>query len=137
DGLDLPVSFDDLEERRRRAVETGELDLGALLDAAEELASRGHPDLKDFGGRVVVRLRESLDRGARAPWLDALGFLVATTRAGDDDVDRLRQEFFRLMELWDQLGIESGELGDVLDGMEEPEPEEPPCRPIDLGGLAE
>ncbi|MEU5948765.1 hypothetical protein ABZ793_24840 [Micromonospora sp. NPDC047465] len=141
DGLpldDLGIDLDDLEERRRRAAETGEVDLHAAAGRAKELAEAAHPKLRDLAHAVAERLARAAHAGSPAPWAEALALLAAAATVDDRaerELERLAAALQELLERWPKPAGED-DLPALLDGLAEPEPVEPPCRPVDLDALA-
>lgn len=139
DGVVLEVGYEEFDERRRDAAGKGKVSLDDLLAEAKRLAGDAHPELRDPAEGVLALLRRSADRRSPAPWLDAMALLAAAATVGDDgrELGRLKAAFGMLFERWDIDGFPPEGLEDVLSDMDEPYPEEPPCRPVDLDVLAE
>jgi len=134
---DLGIDLEDLEERRRRAVEDGKVDQGRLAGWPKELGERAHPELRDLARALAQRLEKAAADGSAAPWAEALGLLVAAASASVAD-DRIRQRLaVALRELLERFPKPSADtdLIDLLDAFDEPDPQEPPCRPVDLDAL--
>jgi hypothetical protein len=138
DGLplgELGIGLEELEERRRRALEGGDLDLDGMAERAAELADQAHPKLRDFAVAIAGRLADAAARRSLAPWAEALGLLVAAAAADDRAVERLLVAMRTLLARWPQPAGDT-DLGDLLGLFNEPRRREPPCRPVDLDGLA-
>lgn len=136
---DLGIDLDELEERRRHAAETGAVDLDTAVEAAKALAERADTRLRELARQIVDRLAEAAAAGTPAPWARALELLVAAATVPADD-DAAVRELIILMQRFLEMfpaPAEEGDLDDVLDGMAEPEPVEPPCRPVDLDVLTD
>jgi hypothetical protein len=135
----LGIRLDELEERRRRAVETGEFDLGRTAEVARDLAERAHESLRDLAVAIAERLAEAAQRGSPAPWAEALELLVAASVASKEDEAELARLAVRMRLFLERFPEPAGEgdLGDLLTGLEEPKPDEPPCRLVDLDGLVD
>ncbi len=141
DGLplgDLGIDLDELEDRRRAAVEAGEVDLGAVIEQAKELAERASDQLKDLALSILGRLDEAVGEGFTAPWGEALALLVAAAAVREDDQEEIRRLIALMRMFLERFPEPAGDtdVGDMLDGLEEPELVEPPCAPVDLHGLA-
>ncbi|MET9023769.1 hypothetical protein ABZV93_27725 [Actinopolymorpha sp. NPDC004070] len=134
---DLGIGLEELEERRRRAAETGEVDLRTALELAKQLAEQAYEPLRDLAFSIVDRLAQAVDRGAPAPWARALELLAAAASTTDDETARRLVVTMRLFLERFPRPATKDDLTDLLDGLEEPEPSEPPCRPVDLDALAE
>jgi hypothetical protein len=139
DGVVVDVPYEELDKRRRDAAGKGKIALDDLLAEAKQLAGDAHPKLQEQAMATVDLLRRSADRRSPAPWLHALALLAAAATVGDDEreLDRLRGAFGMLFERWDIDGFPPEDLDEVLSDMDEPFPEEPTCRPVDLDVLAE
>ncbi|OAA27365.1 hypothetical protein UG55_100816 [Frankia sp. EI5c] len=136
---ELGIDLDELEERRRHAAETGTVDLDTAVEVAKALAERADSRLRDLAHQIADRLAEAAAAGTPAPWARALELLVAAAAvpaADDAAVRELITVMQRFLELF-PAPAEEGDLDDVLDGLEEPEPVEPPCRPVDLDVLTD
>lgn len=138
DGVAIDVDPDELDAARAEALASGQVDLDALIEGAALLADQAHPSLQDFAFRLLDRMREARDQGVPAPWLEALALLVAAAdpKLGDEDVERLAAEFRRFLERFPEPATEE-DLPDILDDLDEPEPVEPPCSPVDLDVLVD
>jgi hypothetical protein len=136
---DLGIDLDELEERRRRAAETGEVDLRLALEMAKALAELAHDRLRDLAFLMVDRLAEAVERGTPAPWAEALELLVAAARVSKEDEAELQRLIVRMRLFVERFPRPASEedLVDVLTGLEEPKPDEPPCRPVDLDVLVD
>jgi hypothetical protein len=143
DGVPLDVlGIAELDERIKALLDEGRVDHGRMVAVVEKLdAGRVDPRLRDLFEAVRRQLRESADRGGAAPWAWAVQLLVEAVAPPDpEDPDRTRRlgvEFRRLLELWFDLGVESSDMVDLIDAVRDQPGKEPPCRPVDLGGLAE
>lgn len=142
DGLpldDLGIPLKELEKRRRQAVVTGEVDLQTALELAKSLAEQAHEELQDLAFAIVNRIAESIDNGEPAPWAQALELLVAAATVSKDDREEIRRLLVAMrMFLETYPGpARPADLIDLLTGLEDPRAEEPLCRPVDLGALAE
>jgi hypothetical protein len=133
------LGIDDFEERRRKALETGKVEVAAAAQRAKELAERAHPNLQGLAFLLVDRLTEAADQRTPAPWAQALALLAAAAAVTDDDTQQLQQLARELRELVEQFPKPAGPTDeiDLLDDLGEPEPEEPPCRPVGLDALAD
>ncbi len=142
DGLaldDLGVALEDLEERRRRAAETGEVDLQTTLELAERLAEQALEQLQELARAIVERLADSVAGGEPAPWAPALDLLVAATTVSKEDEEGVRRLLVAMRMFLETYPEPAGEndLVDLLTGLEDPRPKEPQCHPVDLDSLAE
>ncbi|MER5423918.1 hypothetical protein [Streptosporangium roseum] len=127
---DLGISLKELEQRRR----DGQFDLEAALEAAKELAELAHEGLRDLAFLII----DKLAGGLPAPWARALELLIAAAalpEEGGIELERLIAEMRLLLESWPKPADER-DLEDLLDVLGDPEQVEPPCLPVNLGGLA-
>jgi hypothetical protein len=120
---ELGIDLKEFDERRR----AGRVNRDALLERAKELAERAHPALLDLTRRLIDRLASA----PRPPWATAYALLVAATTADDRQAEEVGQALRVLIEVFGEQ-----DPAEVLIGFEDPEPIEPPCRPVDLDGLA-
>ncbi|MCC2313609.1 hypothetical protein [Cellulomonas xiejunii] len=124
---ELGIEVHELVERLRRTRETGEVDRDSLMERAKELADTAHPELADLTARLIERLASS----ERPPWTAALTVLLAAAAADERRLGDVAEALRALIERFpDDDPVE------VLIGFEDPEPDEPPCRPVDLTALA-
>jgi hypothetical protein len=135
-GIDLP--YDELDQRRRDLVAGGRIDLHPLLPTIRALGVAAGKNGSPAAVLVADRLVDAVQRGLRAPWTGALGLLAQASTITSDDArfSRLQQELAELLDRWVELGSDPGDLLPLIDGMGDPEPETPPCRPVDLDALA-
>lgn len=135
DGLGIDLR--DLLVRLEEIVQTGEADLGRLLNAAGELADQAHPHLADLARAIVERLAEAAGQRTPAPWAEALGLLVAASTVRDDGEVQALAVAMRLF--LERFPGDAGEtdVSDLVGIAIDPEPQEPPCVPVDLAGLAD
>jgi hypothetical protein len=140
DGVPLrDLGIDDFEERRRKALETGEVDREGAAERAKELADRAHPNLRGLALLLAERLAEAAGQRSPAPWAEALALLAAAAAVADEDtqeVERLHRELVELVERFPKPAGPTDET-DLLDDLGEPDPVEPPCRPVDVDALAD
>jgi hypothetical protein len=140
------VAFDtagivDFEKLRLRAIETGKLDFGAILEAIDSFDVNAVDDnLEGLAKQLLAMMREAAEQRAGAPFIQAFDLLIRATLVDPRDSAAVRQlasELVQFIELFWELGTEDKELIDLLIGIEEPGGKEPPCRPVDLDSLAE
>ena len=132
------LGIGDFEERRRKVLEIGKVEIAAAAQRAKELAERAHPNLQGLAFLLVDRLTEAADQRTPAPWPQALALLAAVAAVTDQaqELERLRRELVDLVEQFPRPAGPTDEI-DLLEDLGEPEPEEPPCRPVDLDALAD
>lgn len=129
----------ELEQARRQALETGQVSLETVVEQAAELAQRvERPELTDLAFAIVHRLEEAMASGTPAPWLVALELLAraAAEKLAPEEARRLAVEMREFLERFPEPATEE-DLPEMLGEVEEPEPVEPPCIPVDLDGLAD
>lgn len=134
----LGVDAHDLLERLRAGAESGEVDLRAVAEGAAELADRAVDQLRDFAKEIAHRLAESAEQGGPAPWAEALALLVAAAAVDpqhEHELGRLAVAMRTFLARYPEPAGET-DLHDLVVAVDEPEPEEPPCRPVDLDALA-
>lgn len=134
---DLDIDLELLEERRREVAEYPYkfADHLSALEQARELAERAAAKLRQFALAIVSDLDWAVHHQRAANWVEALALLVAAATVDPDngpEVERLGFEMrgFRASAPEDYLEV-------LLSGLEEPKPEESPCRPVKLDALAE
>lgn len=134
----LGIDGQDLLERLRTGTRTGEVDLRAVADRAAELADHAVDRLRDFAKGIAARLGQSADEGTPAPWAQGLALLVAAAAVDPEDKDEVRRLAIEMRTFLARYPEPAGELDlpDLVVAVDEPKPEEPPCRPVDLGALA-
>ncbi|HSP36149.1 MAG TPA: hypothetical protein VLR26_00160 [Frankiaceae bacterium] len=134
----LRIDGEELDSRRGKAAETGAIDVATVLEQAKALAEQVTPKLRELALAIVRRLATAHDQGSPAPWAEALELLIAAAAVAADngpEVSRLSRAMQRFLELFPD-GSTDTDLVDLLVGLAEPSPQEPPCRPVDLGALA-
>jgi hypothetical protein len=134
---ELGTDLKELEQRRREALQRGGFDLREVGERAAEAAGRADPRLRDFAFAIASRLKDAAHAGALAPWAQGLALLAAAVRdLRDEEVERLLGAMRDYLERFPRPAGER-DLRDLLEGLEEPPPREPPCRPVDLDALAD
>lgn len=141
DGVPLDVlGIRELDQMMAAVVEEGRVEPARMLEIVEKLdADRVDPRLRDLFEAVRERLREATRRDGAAPWAWAVQLLVAAVTPESDDrehIQRLQAEFRELLDLWFDLNVETSDTGGLIDAVRDRPGKEPPCRPVDLGGLA-
>ncbi|MFF0945487.1 hypothetical protein ACFYE2_14850 [Kocuria sp. CPCC 205300] len=142
DGLPLEqlgIKLEELNDRLRKLLDTGEADLEAVADGARHLAEQSVNQLQDFAVAIAERLAESAETGTPAPWAEALALLVSAAEVAPEDgqeIQRLQMEMRLFLERYPEPA-EQEDVADLVTALVEDPPREPPCTPVDLDALAQ
>ncbi|MFI7494379.1 hypothetical protein ACH9D2_06625 [Kocuria sp. M4R2S49] len=136
---ELGIDIRDLLERVRAGAAGGRLDYGAIVDGAHELAElAANSLLRELAFGIVKRFGHSAKDGTPAPWVDGLALLISAASVNPDDmeeVDRLAEVMRSFLDRYPEPAGEQ-DLSRLIADIDEPQPEDPACRPVDLGALA-
>ncbi len=136
----IPIGLRDLDHAIATALE-GKLDYGRLVEVIDKLdAGQVDPALQGVFERVRKQLHAAAQRGGSAPWAQAVELLLAAVAPPDPEdperTKRLRRAFDDLLKLWFDMGAGPRDIVDLVGVVQDRPGKEPPCRPVDLDGLA-